>query len=559
MTDSGRKRKNLEGVKGTYARALYKAVGFSDDDLTRPLIGVANSFSEVTPGHAHLREVAVAVKRGIREAGGTPLEFGTIAPCDGIAQGRGMHFILPTRDVVAASVELMAGSHGFDGLVLLASCDKIVPGMIMGALHADIPSVMVTGGVMYPSENGMVTSDIKEAIGRYNRGELDEPGLKEVENCICGRKGICNMMGTANTMCAVAEVLGLALPGNSTVSAESPRLTDMAEEAGRRAVACVLQDLKPSTMIDQRAIEDACRAVLAFGGSSNMALHMPAIAASAGCSLSLDRIDQLSRETPLLTKFKPSSDYNLADFDLVGGLGTLLKELDSLIDLTRQTVTGKTAAENYSQNPDTDGEVVHTRDNPLAAEGGLAVLRGNLCPDGAVVKVSGIAPSMSKFAGPAVVFDGEEAVVDYLMENKAYAGQVLVIRNEGPVGGPGMRELSLPAAMLVGAGLGESVAMITDGRFSGATRGPCIGHICPEAAVGGPLAAVKTGDIISIDVEQRLLEVSLTKEKLLQRLEGFEAPLPKFEKGILKLYSENVAGADTGASLLARGERERKS
>jgi dihydroxy-acid dehydratase len=556
LTDSGRKRKNLDGVKGTYARALYKAVGFSDDDLSRPLIGVANSFSELTPGHVHLREVASAVKRGVREAGGTPLEFGTIAPCDGIAQGRGMHFILPTRDIVAASVELMAGSHGFDGMVLLASCDKIVPGMIMGALLADVPSVMVTGGVMYPSENGMVTSDIKEAIGRYNSGELDEPGLKEIENCICGRKGICNMMGTANTMCAVAEVLGLALPGNSTVSAESPLLMEIAEEAGRRAVRCVERNLKPTTLIDLRTVEDACRAVLAFGGSSNMALHLPAIAATAGCALSLERIDTLSRETPLLTKFKPSSAYNLADFDRVGGLGTLLKELDGLIDLNRSTVTGKSLAENY-HNPAADGEVVHTWENPLDAEGGLAVLRGNLAPDGAVVKVSAIAPSMRKMSGPAVVFENEEAVVDYLMEGKAEAGQVLVIRNEGPVGGPGMRELSLPAAMLVGAGLGESVAMITDGRFSGATRGPCIGHICPEAAIGGPLAAVKNGDIISIDVGSRTLEVKLSAEELASRIKQFEPARPRFNKGILKLYAENVAGADTGASLLVRGKRER--
>jgi dihydroxy-acid dehydratase len=557
LTDSGRKRKNLDGVKGTYARALYKAVGFSDDDLSRPLIGVANSFSELTPGHVHLREVASAVKRGVREAGGTPLEFGTIAPCDGIAQGRGMHFILPTRDIVAASVELMAGSHGFDGMVLLASCDKIVPGMIMGALLADVPSVMVTGGVMYPSENGMVTSDIKEAIGRYNSGELDEPGLKEIENCICGRKGICNMMGTANTMCAVAEVLGLALPGNSTVSAESPLLMEIAEEAGRRAVRCVERNLKPTTLIDLRTVEDACRAVLAFGGSSNMALHLPAIAATAGCALSLERIDTLSRETPLLTKFKPSSAYNLADFDRVGGLGTLLKELDGLIDLNRSTVTGKSLAENYHNNPAADGEVVHTWENPLDAEGGLAVLRGNLAPDGAVVKVSAIAPSMRKMSGPAVVFENEEAVVDYLMEGKAEAGQVLVIRNEGPVGGPGMRELSLPAAMLVGAGLGESVAMITDGRFSGATRGPCIGHICPEAAIGGPLAAVKNGDIISIDVGSRTLEVKLSAEELASRIKQFEPARPRFNKGILKLYAENVAGADTGASLLVRGKRER--
>ncbi|RJP67111.1 MAG: dihydroxy-acid dehydratase [Candidatus Abyssobacteria bacterium SURF_17] len=533
----------------TYLRALYKAVGFSDRDLKKPLIAVANSWSELNPGHVHLRETAERVKEGIWEAGGMPAEFNTIGPCDGIAQGRGMHYVLPSRDIIAASVELMASAHQVEGLVLIGSCDKIVPGMLMAALRLDVPCLFFTGGIMLP-RGDMVTCDIKEAIGAFASGKLTRKEFEEIESNTCASVGVCNMMGTASTMCCLLEVLGLALPNTATIAAVDPARSRLAREAGRRIVKLVRKNVRPSGILTRASFENAIRVLLAFGGSTNALLHLPAIAAELGIDLPLDEFDKLSRSTPLLCKFKPASPFNLLDFHEAGGVPALMRELAPLLHLDQMTVSGKTLRQIARSAQVRSREVIAPFDKPLAKEGGIAVLRGNFAPEGAVVKTSGVSPNMMVHKGPAVVFDSEEAVRKHLMRRKVRPGSVLVIRYEGPRGGPGMREMSLPAAMLVGMGLGDSVAMVTDGRYSGATRGPCIGHVCPEAAVGGPIAIVRDDDIIEIDIPKRRLNIALTKSEISKRLNGWRPPAPKIDKGFLEIYQNIVGSASSGARLL---------
>ncbi len=535
-------------AEDTYLRALYKAAGYSDSDLKKPLIAVANSWSELNPGHRHLRDVAVRIKEGIWEAGGMPAEFNTIGPCDGIAQGRGMHYVLPSRDVVAASVELMAGAHQADGLVLIGSCDKIIPGMLMAALRLDVPSIFVTGGIM-PSRGGMVTCDIKEAIGEFTAGKLTRKRLKEIESTVCAGIGACNMMGTASTMCCLLEILGLALPGTATISAADPTHAALAREAGRRVVRLVRKKIRPSTILTGASFENALRGLLAFGGSTNALLHLPAIAAELDIEISLDDIDALGRATPLLTRLKPASSFNMLDFHEAGGVPALMRELAPLLHLDQMTVSGKTLEQVARSAKVHSREIIAPLDRPLAKEGGIAVLRGNLAPEGAVVKTSGVSPEMMVHKGPAVVFDSEEEVREHLTRRKVKPGSVLVIRYEGPKGGPGMREMSIPAAMLVGMGLGDSVAMVTDGRYSGATQGPCIGHVCPEAADGGVLAIVKNGDIIEIDIPARTLRVDLTKAEISKRMKGWEPPAPKMNGGFLGVYQRIVGSASRGARI----------
>jgi len=538
----------VSDTENTYLRALYKAAGYSDSDLKKPLIAVANSWSELNPGHRHLKDVAARVKEGIWEAGGMPAEFNTIGPCDGIAQGRGMHYVLPSRDVIAASVELMAGAHQADGLVLIGSCDKIVPGMLMAALRLDVPSIFVTGGIM-PSRGGMVTCDIKEAIGEFTAGKLTRKRLKEIESTVCAGIGACNMMGTASTMCCLLEILGLALPGTATISAADPTHAALARAAGRRVVKLVRNKTIPSTILTGASFENALRGLLAFGGSTNALLHLPAIAAELGIEISLDDIDALGRATPLLTRLKPASSFNLLDFHEAGGVPALMHELAPLLHLEQMTVSGKTLGQIARSAKVRSREIIASLDRPLAEEGGIAVLRGNLAPEGAVVKTSGVSPEMMAHKGPAVVFDSEEEVREHLTRRKVKPGSVLVIRYEGPKGGPGMREMSIPAAMLVGMGLGDSVAMVTDGRYSGATRGPCIGHVCPEAADGGALAIVKDGDTIEIDIPGRKLRVDLAKTEIARRMKGWEPPAPKMNQGFLGVYRRIVGSASRGARL----------
>ena len=547
-----RSQKMLEGLTGAYARSLFHAVGLGAGELSRPLIAIANSWNEMLPGHFHFRDLADSVKAGIRQAGGTPLEFSTIGICDGIAQGPGMHRVLPSREIVAASVELMAEAYQVDGLVCICSCDKIVPGMMMAAARLDIPTIFLTGGPMTPGRhNGeyVVPSDVKEAIGRVRAGEMNPEELARIEDSACRGPGACGFMGTANTMCCFVEAAGLSLPGCATLGALDPSRSDLAQATGERAVELVREDLRLSQILTAEALENGIRLGLAVGGSTNLVLHALALARDLGLALTLDDIDRLSRQTPLIARFKPASPLTVTDLHEAGGVAAVLSVLSPLLHLEALTVTGHTLGEDIAQAKVLRTDVIRPLEDPLDSEGGIAVLYGNLAPEGAVVKQSAVSPTMLRHTGPAVVCESEEAVRERLLANAVQAGDVLLIRNEGPRGGPGMRELSIPAAMLVGMGLGDSVAMVTDGRFSGATRGPCIGHVAPEASVGGPLALVRDGDMIEIDIPARRLDLLVGGEELAARQAAWSPPPAKPLKGFLAHYARHVSSASTGAVL----------
>jgi dihydroxy-acid dehydratase len=545
----------LQGFDATYARALYRPMGFTDADFRKPLVAIVNSWSELTAGHAHLRRLSAAVRAGIGAAGGMPLEFNTIAGCDGICQGPGMHYILPSRDIIAFSAELMLKAHRFQGAVMISSCDKITPGFLLAAAWCDLPTVFLTGGYMPQTRlagRTIGTSDVKEAMGRFQAGRISEQELYEIEAHACHTTGICNMMGTANTMAVVVEALGLSLPGNATTAATGPAIDELARSAGERVVALIREGRHFLDILTPASLENAIRAAIAIGGSTNMVIHLLALAEAAGLKLTLDDFDRLSRETPLLGKFKPASDYFMEDFERAGGVRTVLKELGDLVRGDCRRVTGHTLAEELAETKNGDPQVIRPRSNPLSPQGGLAVLRGSLAPEGSVAKSSAIDPSMLVHRGPAVVFESEEEVRDHLLNRKVEPGSVLVIRYEGPRGGPGMRELSIPAALLVGMGLGNSVAMVSDGRYSGATRGPCIGHVAPEAAEGGPIALVEDGDLIDIDVSAGRLDLLVPEEELARRRTAWSAgggPPPKATGGYLDLYRRLVSSASRGAYL----------
>ena len=549
------KRRELVGA---YARGLYHACGVADAE-EKPLIGIANSWNDLVPGHVHLNRVAEAVKEGVRAAGGVPLAFNTIALCDGICQGRGMHAVLPSRDVIAASVELTTRAYGFDALVCLASCDKIIPGMLMAAAWLDLPTVFVTGGLMAEGQwqgQRVVTSDVKEAIGRANRGEITSDELHEIEWAACPGPGVCNMMGTANTMCVVVEAAGLSLPGNATTAATelvsrdvNPDLLTLASTAGRHAVECLASGVTFRSVVMPTTLRNLVAVVQAIGGSTNLVLHLMALATALGYQITLDDWDRIGQETPLLAKFKPASPHSVSDFGRAGGVPALLKMLSPLLDLNTSTAYGSKLAQVAAQAEVRRPEIIRSLDDPLAPTGGIVVLRGNLAPEGAVVKASGVHPTMMCHVGPARVFDCEEDVQECLLGGRVHSGDVLVVRYEGPRGGPGMRELSLPAAILVGMGLADSVAMVTDGRFSGATRGPCVGHICPEAALGGPLAALRNGDVIEIDIPNRALNVRLSDDELRARLDEWAPPSKEIPLGFLRLYADHIGPASLGAVL----------
>ncbi len=548
-----RSNKMLGDISGAYPRALFRAMGYDDRDFEKPLIGIVNSWTEATPGHAHLRELAEHVKNGVWSNGGMPVEFNTIAPCDGIAQGKGMHNILPSRDIICASIQLMVEANQFDGIVLLGSCDKIVPGMLMAAASLDIPSIFVLGGPMDPyTHNGedLILSDVKEAMGRYKAGFIDNEEFYQIESETCQTCGACGMMGTANTMSTVVEAMGMALPGCSTISAVASSRKRIAKRTGERIVDMVNEGLNSNKIMNESSIINGIKYILAVGGSSNAVLHMPAIARQLGIEMTMDIFDELSKKTPLLSKLKPASKYTLRDFHSVGGVQSFLKALSPLLDTSVMTVTGKTMEENLELVKFKENAVIKTLDNPLSDEGGIAVLKGNLAPKGAVVKQSGVSEKMMVHKGPARIANNEEEVRDLLMNGKVNHGDVLVIRYEGPKGGPGMRELSIPAALLVGMGFGDSVAMITDARYSGATRGPCIGYVTPEAADGGPIAIVEEGDIISIDIPNRKLNIEITDEEIKRRLMEWEYVPQKEVKGFLKTYQRIVSPANEGATIL---------
>lgn len=535
-----------------YKRALYRGCGFTSDELNKPRIAVVNSFNEVNPGHVHLGALAKAVKDGIRSADATPMEFNTIAICDGIANsGTKSKFVLPSRDIIAASVESLVQAHGFDGMVCIASCDKIIPGMVMGAIRCDLPTIFLTGGVMSPAEipgiGKKVTSDIKEAIGEWNSGKIDDETFAKIENETCCTPGACNMMGTACTMASMVEAMGLTLPQCAMTPAVSNERIRIAKETGMRVVSLVKDKVNICSILNRQSLENGIRLGLAVGGSSNMVLHACAFAYELNIKFSHDNFDTLSDTTPLLCKFKPASDVDLLDFYLAGGVPAVMKELLPILHSNVHTVNGSTLADDLNNIKNLNPEIIRTIDTPLAKTGGLVVLKGSLAPEGAIVKKSAVHPDMLVHEGPAKVYKSEEDVKDALLDNKVQPGDVLVIQYEGPKGSPGMRELSLPAAILIGMGLGNSVAMITDGRYSGASRGPCIGHVCPEAYDGGPIALVENGDRVKIDIPNKTLDIIVDEKDLKERKNKWKKPKSKYTRGILALYPKIVSSARYGA------------
>ena len=551
-----RSRVVVEGIDRAGMRALLKACGLIDEEFNRPFVGVVNSWNEMHPGHKHFRQIAEAVKEGIRLAGGVPFEFNTIAICDGIAQGhQGMCYVLPSREVIADSIELVAQAEQLDGLVFLAACDKIVPGMLMAMLRINVPSIMVTGGPMLPGVfkgRSLAVYEIREAVGLYRRGLLTEEEFREMEDCICPVVGSCSMMGTANTMSCVAESLGLTLPGCATTHAVYSKKLREAKLSGIQVMRLIERGVKPSDIITDRSFENAMRVVVAVGGSSNALLHIPAIAHEIGIRITLDDFDRVSRTTPHLVDLKPSGPYTLKDLDDAGGIPAVMKELSPLLHLDERSVMLCTLRDILKKAKNRNREVIRSLDNPVNEEGSLAILRGSLAPNGAVVKQTAVSPSMRVHTGPAKVFESCENAVQAILDGKVQRGDVVVIRYEGPKGGPGMREMLAATSVLVGMGLGDSTALVTDGRFSGSTRGPCVGHVSPEAASGGPIAIVQDGDLITINIDERKLDLHLSEEEIKRRLANWKPPAPRVTRGYLARYAEAVTSADQGA-ILKRG------
>jgi dihydroxy-acid dehydratase len=513
---------------------------------------VVNSFSEIVPGHVHLRRLAEAVKAGVRSAGGVPFEFNTIAICDGLTQGHsGMCYSLPSRDLIADSIELVVEAHKFDAMVMLPSCDKIVPGHLMAAARLDIPTIVVTGGPMLPGYwrgQKLTLVDAREAIGRVKTGKLSELELAEIEQVACPGAGSCAMMATANTMACVTEALGMSLPHCAMTHAEDAAKSRLAQESGHQVVELLKKNIKPSDIMKQESFENAIIVDVALGGSLNTVLHLPAIASDLGIKIPIEKFDEVSRRTPHLCALKPAGPHTALDFAKAGGVPALMKQLESLLNLSVLTVTGKMLSKNIEKIKVLDAEIIRPLSKPISSEGSIAVLKGNLAPNGAVVKQVAVSAKMKKHEGPARVFECLEDAVRALEAGEIRRGDVIVVRYEGPKGGPGMREQHMLASLLMGMGLGESVALVTDGRFSGSTRGPMIGHVSPEAAEGGPIAVVQDGDRIRIDIPNRRLELLIPDEELQQRLRRWRAPAREL-KGYLARYAKTVGTASEGATL----------
>jgi len=538
-------------------RALLRACGVKEEDFTKPFIAVANSYVDIIPGHVHLQEFGKIVKKSIRDAGGVPFEFNTIGVDDGIAMGHlGMKYSLPSRELIADSIETMVNAHLFDGLVCIPNCDKIVPGMLMGALRVNIPTIFVSGGPMKAGklEDGKVVDLISvfEAVGSYKKGEINKSRLQEFESKACPTCGSCSGMFTANSMNCLMEALGIALPGNGTRLATSFKRRKLVEMAGQRILDLVSRNLRPRDIITSHAIDNALMLDMAMGGSTNTVLHTLAIAYEAGLDYPIERIDEISRNTPCICKISPSSEYHMEDIEKKGGVSTILKELTrtNKLILNTMTITGKTLWENVKEAPVPDGKIIRKIENAYSFDGGLAILKGNLAPNGAVIKTAGISSATPRFfKGRAKVFESMEEANVAILSKKIKSGDVVVIRFEGPKGGPGMQEMLTPTSNIIGMGLGEKVALITDGRFSGGTRGICIGHISPEAAAKGPIAIVRDGDIIYIDIGKRKLMLDVNVKEINRRLSKLIKFMPSINKGWLARYSRFVTSADKGAVL----------
>lgn len=541
-----------KGVEKAPHRSLFKALGYIDREIERPLIGVVNSFNEIVPGHVHLNDLAKAVKAGVYMAGGTPIEFPVIAVCDGIAMNHtGMKYSLASRELIADSIEVMAEAHPFDGLVLITSCDKVVPGMLMVAARLNIPAIVISGGPMFAGRykgDNISLSNLFEAVGKVYAGSMTGQELHEVEEAACPGCGSCSGMFTANSMNCLTEALGMALPGNGAVPAASAARRRLAKETGVQIMKLVEEDIRPSDIMTKEAFLNGLAVDMALGCSTNTILHLPAIAHEAGVEISLDMVNEVSERTPNLCKLSPIGAHFMQDLDEAGGIGAVIAELSKkgLIGLEALTVSGK-VRDNIQGKEVSRRDVIRSVEEPYSPSGGIAILRGNLAPDGAVVKKAGVAPEMLKHSGPARVFESEEEACEAISNRRINKGDVIVIRYEGPKGGPGMREMLTPTSTIAGLGMDKDVALLTDGRFSGATRGASIGHISPEAADGGPMAIIKEGDIIEIDIPNNSLNVALSDGEIEARLKDWQPPEPKIKKGYLVRYARQVTSASTGA------------
>ena len=544
------------GVERAPNRSLLYALGYTEEELSRPLIGVVSSYNEIVPGHMNIDKIADAVKAGVRAAGGTPVMFPAIAVCDGIAMGHvGMKYSLVTRDLIADSTEAMAMAHQFDGLVMIPNCDKNVPGLLMAAARLNIPSIFVSGGPMLAGhlKDGRRTclSHMFEAVGAYKAGTLDEKGVLDYEENACPTCGSCSGMYTANSMNCLCEAIGMALPGNGTIPAVYSARLRLAKHAGMQIMDLVKKNIRPRDIMTQAAFHNAETVDMALGCSTNTMLHLPAIAHEAGITISLDESNAISARTPNLCHLAPAGDTFMEDLDLAGGVYAVMKELTkkNLLDTSVMTCTGRTMEENLKGAKNLNEEIIRPIDRPYSQSGGIAVLKGNLAPDGCVVKQSAVAQEMMVHEGPARVFDSEDEAIAAIYDRQIHPGDVVVIRYEGPKGGPGMREMLNPTSAIVGMGLGESVALITDGRFSGATRGAAIGHVSPEAAAGGNIALVQEGDRISINIPECKIHLDVSDEELARRRAAWVCPEPRIKTGYLARYAKLVTSADKGAIL----------
>jgi len=549
-----------KGVDRAPHRSLLRATGLKDEDFDKPFIGIVNSYIDIIPGHVHLQEFGRKVKESVRKAGGVPFEFNTIGVDDGIAMGHiGMNYSLPSRELIADSVETMAEAHQLDALVCIPNCDKIVPGMLMAAARLNIPAIFISGGPMKAglTSKGEIVDLISvfEGLGEYKSGKIDDAELKDIEVHGCPTCGSCSGMFTANSMNCLMEALGLALPGNGTILAVDPRREELIDQIGEHIMRMIREDVKPLDILNKETFMNAFALDLAMGGSTNTVLHTFAIAAEAGIDLDLQELNDLADRVPYLCKVSPAlRTVHMEDVDRAGGISAILAELSKIPDLLhldRPTVTGKTLGENIQNATIKDTSVIRTLDNPYSERGGLAILFGNLAPLGSIVKTGAVAPQMWVHSGPARVFESEEECIEAINNKQIKAGDVLVIRYEGPKGAPGMPEMLSPTSAIMGMGLGDSVALITDGRFSGGTRGACIGHVSPEAATRGPIAALRDGDIIKIDLHKRTLDVDLTEEEIKRRISQLPEFEPRVKRGWLARYVQHVTSANTGAVLKA--------